>query len=522
MHFISLYGIIKYVELEDQTLNGTWMYTSNTNTISQIFKETKMSNNNLPAGYSVIDNATIKEVRENQYNGYDLIAETVSPLTNSVIEQRVPLYMTDFKTHEVSDDVIANTEKQLREVLGDDTITFHATPDANDKTDIVNWAKEHAGSPIKALYVHDGKIRISAPRSDNQQTGERRSFWLRSYREEYGAYDPEQYYVPFIEAQTEEDQEAIKNLDTKSPHISESKFRNRKNTTFFGEGVIQDVFYTSGADFNTKTEDKDMPTIYAMISATLAQDAPEVLVPKESQDADKALAKEIDKLGADPENGLYALYAVLGGYRYLNNVSDQRRDPVKQILSKQNIKVVSMYIRTATGKVFQLSVNPTRKLDLSNPRTHGLHIEFLGNDFKSNDVLFALVEGGIVDDAEVLEIAKAQGVYNADENRVILPDMPAAMDFLRAIFKDKVVRYRSVIADDRGPVDHSRLGSNFISARNADDKDVKVEAPVENEVTDSPVVDDTTPTTDDPFADVQTPAEDEADPEVGNPFAPKN
>lgn len=427
---------------------------------------------NLPAGYAVITNATVKEVRANQYDGWDLIAETISPLVGTPVEQRVPLYTTDFNTKKVSQDVIDSTQANLRKVLGDDTITFHETPDENDPTDIVNWAKANVGAPIEALYAHDGKIRIAAPRA--QADGDKpMSYWLKKYKPEMGNYDPEEHFMSFYDAQTDEDQAAIETLDASK--LAKSSYKGRESTTFFGDGTIQNVMYTSAAPYKTVTKDLTAKEVIEYISAILSQDAPEVLVPKESADADKALAVKLEELKASDKNGIYAIYSVLGSFAYLNNVSAERKESVKQFLNTVAINVVSFYVRTKAGKVFQLSVSPMRRLDTSRPQTHGFHIEFLKNDFKSNDILLPLVDGGIIDETEALEIAKKQGVFNETEKVVELTEMSEGMAFLRELFNGKTLRYRSVVADDSKKVEHRLLGSNFISVKSAPDANVEVE-----------------------------------------------
>jgi len=430
----------------------------------------------LPAGYAVITNATVKEVRQNQYDGFDLIAETISPLVGTPVEQRVPLYTTDFNTKKVSQDVIDNTQANLRRVLNDDTITFREVPDEKDPTDIVNWAAAHVGAPISALYVHEGKVRIAAPRAQSGNQTQRQSFWLKKYKPEMGEYDPDEQYMSFLEAQTDEDQKAITELDTKK--LAQSTYKGRQSTTFFGEGTIQNILYTSAAPYKTVTKDLTAVEVIEYVAAILSQDAPEVLVPKASAEADKALAQKLVELKDNEKNGLYAIYSVLGGFTYLNNVSAERRDSVKQFLNTVAINVVSMYIRTKAGKVFQLSTGPMRRLDVSRTQTHGLHIEFLKNDFKSNDILLPLVDGGIIDEAEALKIAKENGYFNEADNVVEFKEMAEGMDFLRQLFNGKTVRYRSVVADDRGQTEPRLLGSNFIPAKAPADTDVTVEEPV--------------------------------------------
>lgn len=478
----------------------------------------------LPAGYAEITNATVKEVRQNQYDGFDLIAETISPLVGTKVEQRVPLYMTDFNTKKVSQDVIESTQENLRRVLGDDTITFHETPDESDPTDIINWAAAHVGAPISALYVHEGKVRIAAPRANAGQTTQRQSFWLKKYKPEMGQYDPEEHFVSFFDAQTDEDQKAIADLDTKK--LAQSTYKGRQSTTFFGEGVIQNVLYTSAAPYKTVTKDLTAVEVIDMLSAILGQDAPEVLVPKESADADKALAAKLEDLKKNDKNGLYAIYSVLGGFTYLNNVSAERRDSIKQFLNTVAINVVSMYIRTKAGRVFQLSTGPMRRLDVSRTQTHGLHIEFLKNDFKSNDILLPLVDGGIIDEAEALKIAKENGYFNEADNVVEFKEMAEGMDFLRKLFNGKTVRYRSVVADDRGATEHRLLGSNFISAKPAADADVTIEEPVDTVSTSTSSNDDADinpfagPEDDVETEEVEAPAKEVNDAGVGeNPFS---
>lgn len=428
----------------------------------------------LPAGYSVITNATVKEVRANQYNGFDLIAETISPLVGTKVEQRVPLYTTDFQTHQVSQDVIEGTQANLRRVLGDDNITFHETPDETDPNDIVNWAAAHVGAPISALYVHEGKVRIAAPRANNGDSP-RQSFWLKKYSEDMGAYNPDENYLSFFDAQTEADQKAIEDLNTKV--LAQSSFKGHTSITFFGEGTIQNVIYSSAVPYNARAAAKDLTAheVIDLLVAVLSQDAPEVLVPKASVDADKALAVKLLDLKNNDKNGLYAIYSVLGGVNYLNNVSEERRDTVKQFLNTVSIDIVTMYIRTKANKVFQLSTNPMRRLDVSRSQTHGLHIEFLKNDFKSNDILLPLVDGNVIDEAEALRIAKDNGYVNAETGLVELADMAQGMEYLRQLFNGKTVRYRSVVADDRAKTgtiaktEKRMMSSNFISAKPADD-----------------------------------------------------
>ena len=473
----------------------------------------------LPAGYAEITNATVKEVRKNQYDGFDLIAETISPLVGKPVEQRVPLYTTDFNTKKVSQDVIENTQSNLRRVLGDDTITFREVPDEKDPTDITNWAAAHVGAPISALYVHEGKVRIAAPRANSGQTAQRQSFWLKKYKPEMGVYDPEEQFVSFFDAQTAEDQKAIDELDTKK--LAQSTYNGRQSTTFFGEGTIQNVLYTSAAPYKTVTKDLTAIEVIDYVSAILSQDAPEVLVPKASADADKELAKKLTELKDNEKNGIYAIYSVLGGFTYLNNVSAERRDSVKQFLNTVAINVVSMYIRTKADKVFQLSIGPMRRLDVSRTQTHGLHIEFLKNDFKSNDVLLPLVDGGIIDEAEALKIAKENGYFNEDDNLVEFKEMAEGMDFLRKLFNGKTVRYRSVVADDRGATEKRLLGSNFISAKPAADADVTVEEPTEAPATASTAeADDVNPfdNSDDASTDADEAKETESDEIGANPF----
>lgn len=448
----------------------------------------------LPAGYSVIDNATIKEVRENQYGGFDLIAETISPLIGTPVEQRVPLYQTDFNTREVSQDVIKNTQNNLRKILGDETITFHEKPVQDDPTDIINWAKEHAGQPIKALYVHDGKVRIAAPRANSgQQT--QRAFWLKKYKPEMGEYNPDEHFVSFLDAQTEEDQKIINDLDTSSPKIRQrttgSGDKKRTSTSFSTVGTIQNMMYTSTGEFaNGKpvpTKDLTVPEVIDYIVAVLRQDAPEVLVPKESQDADKALATKLEELKKNDQNGLYAIYTVLGSVKYMNNVSAERRDTIKTFFQTVSIEVVSMYIRTKANKVFMLSWRPTRRLDTSRSGITGFHIEFLKADFKANDILLPLVDGAIINENEALEIAKKQGLFNESTGVVELADMRQGMDFLRAIFNDKKVRYRSIIADEKGKTEHRLLGTNFVGIESTSEQEAtetNVEEATDEEVTD--------------------------------------
>lgn len=455
----------------------------------------------LPAGYAVITDATVKEVRKNQYDGFDLIAETISPLVGTPVEQRVPLYMTDFNTKKVSQDVIDATQENLRRVLGDDTITFHETPVDDDPTDIVNWAKANAGAPISELYVHEGKVRIAAPRANTGSATKHQSFWLKKYKPEMGQYDPTEHFMSFFDAQTEADQKAIADLDTSK--LAKSTFRGRESITFFGNGIIQNVLYSSGAPYKTVTKDLTAVEVIDMLSAILSQDAPEVLVPKDAVAADKALAKQLDALKKNPKAGLYAIYSVLGGFAYLNNVSEQRRDSIKTFLDTVAINVVSMYVRTDANHVFQLSAGPMRRLDVSRPQTHGFHVEFLKNDFKSNDILLPLIDGEVIDQNEALEIAKDNGYFNEDEGVVEFADMAEGMDFLRKLFNGKSLRYRSVVADDRGATKHHLLGSNFISATAPADEGVTIEAPVdESTVTSTATAEDVNP-----FASDEAPAE---------------
>ena len=481
--------------------------------------------NTLPEGYSVITNATVKDLRKTPYDTYELIASTTSPLTGTEIEQRMPLYTTDFNTRKESDDVVAATQANLREALGDDSIVFRATPDESDENDLINWVKAHVGDPIKAIYLHEGKARIAAPRPQTEG-GQHRTLWLKKYKPEMGTYNPDEHYLSFFDAQTDEDQAAINALDTSSSKISESTFRGRKSTAFFGTGTIQDVTTANGAPFNTQTKEMSIVELAETISAILSMDAPEALVSKEHVTSDKALAEKLNTFGDNPNDGLYALYALLGGYRYLNNVSEERAPQVKALIDSLNISVVTMYVRTGANKTFQLSANPMRKLDLSRPSTHGLHIEFSRDDFKSDDIMLPLVNGDIIDQNEALQVAKDLNLYNENTHRVELATYVQGMDYLRELFNGKTIRYRSTIADDRGKTEHRLLGSNFISATApTTEEQVTVEEPVndtvetvvdmgnpfaqaDSEKTEEPAVEDTA---------TNTPTEDV----IENPFAIK-
>lgn len=467
----------------------------------------------LPKNYDAVKNATLKEVRKNKYGSYDMIVEIKSGLTGTVVEQPVPLYIHEFNTDVVSEDVINRTQSRVREILGDDTITIHAEPDASDQTDIVTWAQNHQHAPISELYTHNGKLRISAPSASN---GQMTSMYRKKFNGE-GTYDPNTQLLSFFDAQTDENQTQINNL--KGSNIKESSYKGRQRVNFFGTARVEDVISVSGVPYQTTPKDYSRDELINVISAILSQDAPEILVPKDHLESDKATAANLQDLKSNENAGLYQILSVLGGFTYVNNVSEERRDAVKATLSTTAISVVTMYLRTPADRVFQLSVGPMRKLDLSRTDIRGFHIEFLKNDFKSTDVLLPLVDGGFIDENEAIAVAKKQNVYDEAKGMIEFKDSYQALDYLRALFKNKEVSYRSEIKNDRAVTEKRLLGSTFVSIQEPSDANVVVETPTETNVAES--VSEEIDTNFDPFATDDDSTEDTAptnDDTPSNPF----
>lgn len=471
----------------------------------------------LPKNYDAVKNATLKEVIKNKYGSYDMIVEIKSGLTGTIVEQPVPLYIHEFNTDVVSEDVVNRTQSRVREILGDDTITIHAEPDASDKTDIVTWSADHAHAPISELYTHNGKLRISAPSASN---GQMTSMYRKKYKGE-GTYDPNTQLLSFFDAQTDANQAQINAL--KGSNIKESSYKGRQRVNFYGTARVEDVISISGVPYQTTPKDYTRDELIDVISAILNQDAPEILVSAEHVASDKQTAANLQDLKANENAGLYQILSILGGFTYVNNVSEERHDQVKATLSTTAISVVTMYLRTPAERVFQLSPGPMRKLDLSRTDIRGFHIEYLKNDFKSTDVLLPLVDGGFVDENEAIEVAKRQGVYSDAKGMIEFNDSYQALDYLRSLFKNKEVSYRSEIKNDRSVTEKRLLGSTFVSIQEPSDANVTVEAPVETASTETTT--NTAPEVDvnfDPFATedeaTKTTKPEETDDTPSNPF----
>lgn len=433
------------------------------------FKETmtnEIQNTSTPVAIK-IDDAKLKGARVNRYGSQELVYAIADPWNPSApaIEQEVRLYTSPFGSQEPDDQIIAQTQENLRTALNSDEITFHAQPDPNDPNDIINWAKSHPDVNVN-IYTVNGKVRLTDKVATGNGSGAfGGSQFLKKYNpSKQEPFDPDKFLVGFLDAQTEEDQHTINQLDLTNGSLSESTYNGKKRVTFFGNGTIDRTIFTGTAPFvngaHAETEDA---TVIQLIDKLLP-----VLV----TDADKDVADKLTALKSNPSAGLYNVYEIIGGY-YANNVSETFQTAIKSILNTVSGVIATFYVRTQAGKLFQVSTGPMR----SNGK---LHIEFLAADFKPIDVTRPLLQSGLVDRMEMTQIAAELGFFTKEKG-LVLNNPGEALTFLNAIFQGRSVRYFSAVMSNGQKSDTQRLGSRIYSVGES-------QAPTPRDVTNSSTV----------------------------------
>ena len=428
----------------------------------------------------LIENTRIEYVEDNE-NGIDpnLVFSFPNPLDEDEPQLRQIRLFTRDRNRQLSDEVISQTQDILRTNLNDDTITFAATPDEAEDTDIRNWVKEHKGEEINNVYQNGQYYQLGLNNGTSNFGGSKH---LTNYNPDTATekYDPTQHRMGVFNAQTDEAKEAMRNGDTTFNNGTVRIYKKRNgNVGVELNHVIHDVVLESANAFGAETDKNtrlDFLDEVIESYSIIKKQEPNKLSVEDVQEFRDKVAKEPHKYG------YRALMEFIGGSTaplLPKNVSSIAKDT----LENSTRLTAALYIKNPETGIIYRSSRQTVRPDISGQNYNPNFLEFFAKDEARKDVVAYLSNFNIPDFDKVAsealkEVLKGK-VSNLDNPD--FGDVPTTMlTFMQHILNGREIRLISNLPKDH---DYNRMGSYVTAIGEVSDinlDEIEVEQPTAN------------------------------------------
>merc|ERR1712226_1080639 len=190
-----------------------------TNRVTSNKTVNRKKENSIMADYKQVKNAQLESVKDHKQYDPQLIFTINNPLDpEQRIKRDIRLWRSEPGSNEVSEQVLESQEKALRELIGDESITYAATKEDAKDTDIRFYLEKHAPIEVDGIYQDTNKsfFRIGEPQETSGENVFRTRFEPKhdGIALDFTGYDPNTQFVSVYHALDEKTKDAFDNIDT--------------------------------------------------------------------------------------------------------------------------------------------------------------------------------------------------------------------------------------------------------------------------------------------------------------------
>ena len=371
------------------------------------------------------------------------------------VEHTITLFSR--RNGEVDPATVERTQENVRQQLGDENIVFTDPSQAtNDENHIANWVKNNHRAPVGLVTQNDnGFFDLGAGLSGGGSFGG--SAYLSNYKAGDGSYDPSKHRVPFYEALTPRQQDAVNTMDaTKYPEIQTSTRSAYKGILI--PGIVTDIILGRANAFGSTPEKYTRQDVRDEIVDTLTSG-------KRATADNQEMAKRIEAL---PDDYAYVdLLRILGGST-AEKVSGTKQGSIQGLLENADRTSIRFYIQNPeTGKVFQSTDLKAGATAQTIDSQNNVQFEFLTDDFTQADLVRFLLNIAGLQNTEfgiqnIFEDVVEAGLYDQEAGEFKIDSMEDLLAILRSLFVGRKVDVQSTLYSARnGKAGVDRLGTSI-------------------------------------------------------------
>ena len=365
------------------------------------------------ADYKQVKNAQLESVKDHKQYDPQLIFTINNPLDpEQRIKRDIRLWRSEPGSNEVSEQVLESQEKALRELIGDETITYAPTKEEAKDTDIRFYLEKHAPIEVDGIYQDTNKsfFRIGEPQETSGENVFRTRFEPKhdGIALDFTGYDPNTQFVSVYHALDEKTKDAFDNIDTDYStdyvRIWQSKKTGLQGVELTNP-IVKPIFQVSNS-FQDKDDVK--PTTRLEFLTSL-----ENKLQKASEDVIKESDLKIDevkdlkaKLEQNPETVSFNDVMKLVGGTSTPRLHEDLHTSVQKWIRLGSRRALTFFVEhTPSKRVYRTSSLISRK-DFTAPQ-YGLEstFEFFTNDMSRKDVIEFLTNSNLVNFEEVIQDA---------------------------------------------------------------------------------------------------------------------
>lgn len=398
--------------------------------------------------YKLTKNTQLESVKD--YKQYDpqLIFSINNPLDPTQrLEKSIRLWRSEPGTNEISESVLENQEKALRELIGDDSITFAATKEDAKDTDIRHYLEKKAPVEVEGIYQERsrGYYRIGEPQESSGNSAFRSRFEPKfdGYEYDFTGYDSKNQFVRTYEA-----------LDTKSKQAFDDKdsdFQTDHTRIWVSKkSGLQGVELTNpivSAFFQTTNNYKDKDSVKPLTREKFLT-ALEKKLESASDEAKKESDLKVEevkdlksKLEQNPETVSFNDVLQLVGGTATPRLHEDLHTAVQKWITLGSRRALTFYVEHAPSKrVYRTSSLNTPKDFSAQQFGLGTSLEFFAGDMSRKDIVEFLTEANLVDFEEVIEDAVEKTLDGSIEN---LTQDNKVYDFMNYLFVNRRITTNS-------------------------------------------------------------------------------
>lgn len=463
-----------------------------------------------------INNTKVKDISVSNapHGQYILTVVQESPFAGFG-DAGVEYVMTLFskRDQKVDEATVERTQNELRKQLDDENIIFTDPQDAtDDENHIENWVPAHIGATVGLITQNNDFFNLGEGLTGGGSFGD--SNFLSGYKASDGSYDPTQHRVPFFDALTPKQQDAVRTKDVqKYPELQSNARSNYVGLNI--QGIVVDAILSSTNEFGSTPSSYTREEVRNEVIDSLTAG-------KSPNEENQAIAKRIEDL---PDNFAYVdLLTELGGSS-AENVQGTKKGLINGLLNEVGRTSVRFYVQNPeTGYIFQSTSFKAGGTAQTLASQNNVQFEFLTGDFVESDLVrflssIAGVQGTEFDIASIFQVTTDKGLFDQDKGTFNIESMKDLLDVLRGLFVGRKVDIQSTLRNNRGDRDLDKLGTNVrgVSLETFDDL-IQTDLIAAGPAVSAPAAADEEPsaTPGNPFASVEQ--EDEETDAPSNPF----
>lgn len=396
-------------------------------------------------------NAKLSGIQTNNYTKEpELLVSIYNPLSMGTIERNIRLWCRKPGSNKNDTTFDANTmkqtERQLRESLGDDSITLSGDPNTQDPNDIYNWVRraldEGKEVIVKEVYQNEAYLNLGQ-NGGSEDYGSSKYMKYTTLQDIGTGYNPNEHRLPIEETLTEPLRQAVK---------TNTKFESEEGSVYSApssgkwylrtkpvvmDPVIQRSNNPESVDPYERTTREEL--VSNILSAMNPDEAPQH--GKVSYNDMKNFLDGVKNPETTNQYGFTDLVNLVGGMS-CNALPGTAQYTGRALLDKaERMSIGLLMYNPHTNRVFRTSLlrAPSRVERGGRPQ---YAMEFLAGDIAANDIVNYLSNIGIPDFEDTV-VEAINEALDGDVRNMLNPEFgnPAesVLALLRAIFNNREI-----------------------------------------------------------------------------------